>query len=324
MKDFSLFRIYLLVFLLGGLSGGCTQSAYQRMEERSLPRYQPDVPVMTQFQTVCRAGLIHEPGNFLLTYDWLWDVTEYPTYPNNPPRWESAWCRSLDQKAKITDPINYHKMTYIKACKYPHIPLEKCHATSVIQVPNTGPERGAVNAWPVASMSMDGRNWKSKMIYFHATIVEGDKTPLGGSYRGRFNLDDQDAELIEKISINGREWEHWQHSNSAIGDTTMYINTPADLYKTKIGNYSVMVLANFNWPVYGNAEWVAKRRAFLREWINTFKIEPLPADYVKKTPEEIRRMRDQKIEDAEALQAKHNASRKLRPSERLSAPAQDR
>jgi len=294
---------YGMLLLIMVTTVGCSRMAYQRMEERSLLRYQQGVPAMSQFETVCRAGLFFEPGDFLLTYDRLWDVTVYPTYPQYLRKWDPKWCAPLEQKEKFIDPINHHPMTYTEACKYPKLSLEDCRELrQIIKVPNTDPKKGAVNAWPAGSISMDGLNWKSLMIYFDVVIVEGDKTPLAAAFRGNFNPGDTLAKLVDKVMINGQEWENWQRGPVVVRQDTDLekigeLTSANDLYKAKFGNYTVMVLATYIYPITNIPGWIEKRRQFLREWVNTFKIEPLPKWYVKKTPEEIQRLRDERHDE---------------------------
>lgn len=274
------------------------------MEERSLPRYQQGMPVMSKFEKVCRVKNLHESGGFLLSYDKLQDVTKYPTYPENPPRWDVKWCKNgevVDRVLDLKDPgsgywvsgINYIDDEIVKhqVCKYPNVSLKQCQklgAGSVISIPNMDSSKGAVKAWGIASMSMDGLNWRSLVTSVNATLVEGDKTPLGGVFQGRFNSADEFNGLNEKIIINGQEWEYWQQIPRPYerGDSLNKkgeLSGASELYKTKIGGYTLFVLGDLPPQITRNPDWFAKRRVFLRQWVETFKIEPLPTDY-KKVP----------------------------------------
>lgn len=273
--------------MLVTLTAGCTRAAYERMEERSLPRYQQGVPVMSKFEKVCRVRSTHETGGFLLSFDSLWDVTTYPTNPTNPPRWEPKSCgsdgivngRFVDLKYTEPQPLG----TYYRndeAIKY-----SECESYSAPNVcrklgerkANTDPSKGALKAWGVASIPMDGLNWKSLMVHFNAVIVEGDKMPLG--ITGTFNTYKKDEVIIKKLTIHNREWEHLQGIPTL--DSLGRLSGAPDLYKTKINNYTLFVRGSYSHEIINNPDWLAKRRAFLLQWVETFKIEPLPANYKK-------------------------------------------
>lgn len=277
----------LLLFLLVIVSAGCTRVAYERMEESSLPRYQQGVPVISKFEKVCRVRSAHEIGGFLLSFDSLWDVTTYPTNPTSPPRWEPKSCgidgivngRFVDLKYTEPQPLG----TYYRNDEA--IKFSECISYSAPNVcsklgerkPNTDPNKGALKAWGIASIPMDGLNWKSLMVHFDAVVVEGDKMPLGTT--GTFNNYKRDEVIIEKLTIHNRAWEHLQGIPTL--DSFGRLSGAPDLYKTKINNYTLFIRGSYSHQIINQPYWLAKRRAFLREWVETFKIEPLPADYKK-------------------------------------------
>lgn len=98
-------NISLILLLLVSLASslGCTRAAYERMEERSLPRYQQGVPVMSNIVSTCKRVDLFEPGNFKLSYDRLEDLTVYPTPPQYPPRFESKYCINGERKILHVD-----------------------------------------------------------------------------------------------------------------------------------------------------------------------------------------------------------------------------
>ena len=294
MKSLLNISAQLLLLVSIASSIGCTRAAYERLEERSLPKYQQGVPVLSKLEKVCRVNGFHEVGNFLLSYDQLWDMTNYPTYPNNPPRWEARWCDNSGvnnvRYVDLKDSGNGYAFPHISYRDDEVIKSSECISYSSPNVcsklgerkANIDPSKGALKAWPLIGISMDGLNWKSLMVNFSAVIVEGDKMPLGGIYSGVFNKYNEDRQIIEKLNINNREWEHFTYKPFV--DPTRQdgrLAGTAELYKTKIGNHTLFVKAGYAHQITNNPDWLAKRRVFLLQWVETFKIEPLPADYKK-------------------------------------------
>lgn len=283
-----------LLLLLVTLTAGCTRAAYERMEELSLPRFQQGTPVMSNIVKVCWRVTNFEPGNFKISRDMLWDKTVYPTPPQHPPRYEDSWCEGGEDVSRTIDvnkPLQSMQEANTGYRNDEVIKYAECESYSTPNVcsklgerkPNTDPSKGALKAWPMETVNMDGLNWKAKMVHFDAVVVEGDKMPLGGTYSGVFN-DDKGMKLIEKekLNIDKREWEHFIYKPYV--DPTRQdgrLTGTSELYKTKIGNHTLFVKAGYAHQITNNPDWLAKRRAFLRQWVETFKIEPLPADYKK-------------------------------------------
>jgi hypothetical protein len=292
MKSSLSISVHLLLVIASSL--GCTRAAYERLEERSLPRYQQGVPVMSNIASTCKRFDLFEPGDFKLSYDRLEDLTVYPTSPQYPPRFDSKYCINGGLKTSFVDLSEAEKPKNSMNIAYRNdevIKYAECISYSAPNAcrkfgerkPNTDPSKGALKAWPLVTVNMDGLNWKSLMVHFNAVVVEGDKLPLGGTYSGVFN-DDKGMKLIEKekLNIDKREWEHFIYKPYL--DPTRQdgrLTGTAELYKTKIGNYTLFVKAGYAHQITNNPDWLAKRRAFLRQWVETFKIEPLPADYKK-------------------------------------------
>lgn len=58
------------------------------------------MPVMSDMKVMCRAQVIVEPKdeqrplNFMVTYNRIWDVTVYPTYPKTPRKYPQQLCQN--------------------------------------------------------------------------------------------------------------------------------------------------------------------------------------------------------------------------------------
>lgn len=293
MKSSLNISLILLSLVTLALSVGCTRAAYERMEELSLPRFQQGTPVMSNIVKVCRFVTNFEPGNFKISRDMLWDRTVYPTPPQHPPRYEDSWCENGEDIVRYVDvnkPLRSMQEANTGYRDDEVIRYSECISYSSPNVcsklgerkPNTDPNKGALKAWPMETVNMDGLNWKAKMVHFNVVVVEGDKMPLGGAYQGAFNEYNENRQTREKLTINNREWEHFTYK--LFVDYTRQdgrLAGTAELYKTKIGNHTLFVKAGYAHQITNNPDWLAKRRAFLRQWVETFKIEPLPVDYKK-------------------------------------------
>ncbi len=266
----------------------CSAGGYQRLEEKPLPRYQKGTPVMSDLKVMCRAKVEHHPGKFNLYYDDLWDVTLYLTPPNIPPRYNPKWCENGQSTILSTKVItNPHPM---------HPSTSPDNPSSIYNLPpNTDPEKGAVNLWELPHLSIDGLNYRATLISFVPFIMEGDKLPLGG-YFTKFRTSPFTKK--DTVNINGHEWQHLKWSviygrdipaqllyNKA-GESS-YIE---ELYSTKINNnnYTMMMFARYDGELVMHApDWLAKRQAFLRHWLESFKFEPISsADYQPPSKEE--------------------------------------
>lgn len=310
-KDFNTLLVLMVILL-----SGCSRAAYERYEERSLPRYQQGTPVMSAIEVKCRGITMFEPGDFKLSYNVLWDVTIYPTFPQIPPSYPPQLCINGESISTIIDPIHHN----------PQI-TEPSYNGFKKPGPNLDPLKGAVNAWGGDHLTLDGLNWKSNLIYFGIFIFEGDKLPLGGMLRGWTGVDG----VFEKeiIIVNDKKWEHLgikttfsdEKSRGGITYTAGDISELLDIYKTKVGKYTVLVYGTFSSVVAKQPEWLKQRRDFLRQWVNSFKTEPLPPGYIKKTLTEIQQMRDEKAAALKAQRLEFEKNRRRNPI-RLSAPVQ--
>lgn len=180
----------------------------------------------------------------------------------------------------------------------PNSPSESTRPSNPASVkklpPNTDPEKGAVNLWELPHLSIDGLNYRATMIGFIPYIMEGDKLPLGGNFTA---LRTSPFTKKDTVIINGREWQHMkvfvifgkdvpaQLKYNKAGETS----SVKELYTTKINdNYTFMMYARYDQELAQNApDWMAKRQAFLRHWLESFKFEPISsADYPPPSKEE--------------------------------------
>lgn len=244
------------------LLAGCTAAAYQRLEEASLPLYQKGTPVMSTIQVVCRRVQINDAGRFQVSYDQLWDVTHYPTYPDTPPRYEPSWCPDGVYINHQTGKNKNYKEN-----------------NSSLDGGNKDPLKGAVNTWDMTQVDIDGLNWKNTLIRFGAAVVEGGRYPLGGGFDifGSPHYEMVPYEPDSTFVANGLQWQKKTWREIFLG-RDKNLRNPADLmevYQAKVGNYSVLVYGKFDKSIVEHPDWFAKRRAFLRQWVETFKIEPI-------------------------------------------------
>jgi hypothetical protein len=251
----------LILLSLSVMFAGCA-AAYQRLEEASLPLYQKGTPVMSTIKVVCRRISKNDVGRFQVSYDHLWDVTNYPTYPDTPPRYELSWCTEGVQV--------FHQTEQNKNYNY---------NGSSLDGGNKDPQKGAVNTWQMAQIDIDGLNWKSTLIRLGAAVVEGERYPLGGGFDA-FGLSHYNVVPYEPDSTfvaNGLQWQKKTWREIFLGNGKRE-DEPTDLmevYQAKIGNYSVLVYGKFDKSIVEHPDWLEKRRAFLRQWVETFKVEPI-------------------------------------------------
>lgn len=239
---------------------GCA-TAYQRLEEASLPLYQKGTPVMSTIRVVCRRVSVSEAGRFQVSYDLLWDLTDYPTTPD-PIRYETSWCTNGVQV--------FHQTEQNKNYKYENSSLDGG---------NKDPQKGAVNTWQMARTNMDGLNARSTLIQFGSAVVEGERYPLGGGVDA-FGLPYYDVVPYEPESIfvaNGLQWHKktWREIFLGSDNSRREPGELMEVYQAKVGNYSVLVYGKFTKPIVEHPDWLAERRAFLRQWVETFKVEPI-------------------------------------------------
>ena len=269
----------LLTSCLAALAG-CSAGGYQRIEEKSLPRYQTGTPVMSDLRVVCRAQVfikpekrekyypgipqleLAKPLDFSITYDKLWDFTVYPTYPKTLRKFDSRVCVNGVWPSTITnDGIG---------TLYTQLEPEYKYDTRYRY--NGDPTKGAVRVWGFGHIQFDGLNYLSTLVGFQPLVIEGDKLPTGSNFsNGKFT---GPSTHKEAITINGREWQYYKSDYRESNKTG--VRHLDELYTTKVGNYTFMALAVYddNLATYA-PEWVIKRQAFLRHWLESFKFEPI-------------------------------------------------
>lgn len=169
----------------------------------------------------------------------------------------------------------------IEVCKYPKIPLEKCWELDKLKVPNTDPSIGAVNVWEITKTSLDGvlsangvtNEDKSQRIHYEMYIVERHKLLFGGMFYQQFSqgyMDDPKIITVKSsfTNANGLKWQHARFNNQPKpSDSPYWLYDQTEMYQANVGNYSILVFAIYADPVYKYPDWLAKRRAFLRQWI---------------------------------------------------------
>lgn len=282
------FTLLLITLLLSA----CSQTAYRKLEDSySRPTKQVS-PMSDNLKWDCERSIVFEPGNFIVKRAGL--VMPSDDCSKKTPPWvlgenlrNKQWARpDLPGKTHLTD-----------ACpKYPKISLEACiKFGDAIKAPNTDPSLGAVNVWEISKTSLDGilssnkvtNEYKSERIKYEMYIVEGHKLPLGGMFIGRFPqgyMDDPTKRTVKSSFTNthGLKWQHARFNNQPKpSDQLGWLYDQTEMYQADVGNYSILIFAIYQDPVFKYPDWLAKRQAFLRQWIETFKIEPLPADYKK-------------------------------------------
>jgi hypothetical protein len=252
---------------------------YQQLEERSLPRYQKGTPIMSKMEVVCRAQVIvqpkdeHPPLDFMVTYDRIWDVTVYPTYPKTPRKYpKEKWCKNGISTQIITN-------TGIGGL---YTKLEPEYKYDTRNRYNLDPSKGAVRVWRLPRVQIDGLNYLATMVTFVPMIVEGDKLPTNSWFsRDKFTSDPHTKK--ETIFINGREWQYmvWQIVDNIDiseqgGPKTRDSSTVDELYTTQIGDYLFVMVGSYSSDLATHApDWVVQRQLYLRHWLASFKFEPI-------------------------------------------------
>lgn len=276
MRKLSVIKPTLIIFTVVMFSA-CSMGGYQKIEEMSLPRYQKGTPVMSDMKVMCRAQVIIDPKDehpsldFMVTYDDIWDVTVYPTAPKYPRKYNPKWCKNGVSTQVITH-------TGIGSI-YTRLEPEGRYDTRLRY--NMDPSKGAVRVWELPIVEIDGLNYRATMVSFYPMIIKGHKLPTGSNFRlGKFTTSPQTTK--EFITINGRTWKYHkrefivgrdipEHGRYKAGYTSF-----DELYTTQIGDYTFAMVAGYDDGLATNAPaWLNKRRAFLREWLETFEFEPI-------------------------------------------------
>lgn len=267
----------LLIIFTGAILSAC-MGGYQKIEEMSLPRYQKGMPVMSEMEVVCRAQVIvepeddHPPLDFMVTYDRIWDVTVYPTHPKIPRKYpKEKWCKNGVSTQVITH-------TGIGSI---FTKLEPESKYDIRRRYNLDPSKGAVRLWRLPRVEIDGLNYRATMVSFYPMIIKGHKLPTGSNFRlGKFTTSPQTTK--EFITINGRTWKYHKHEFIVGRDIPEHNGYKAgytsfdELYTTQIGDYTFAMVAGYDDDLATNAPaWLNKRRAFLREWLETFEFVPI-------------------------------------------------
>jgi hypothetical protein len=273
----SLAHFFLITGIIATLTA-CSMGGYQQLEERSLPRYQKGTPIMSKMEVVCRAQVIvqpkdeHPPLDFMVTYDRIWDVTVYPTYPKTPRKYpKEKWCKNGISTQIITN-------TGIGGL---YTKLEPEYKYDIRNRYNLDPSKGAVRVWRLPRVEIDGLNYLATMVSFYPMIIEGDKLPTYSNFsEGKFTTDPHTKK--ETIIINEREWQYYKYEFIVGRDIPEHDGYKAghrrvdELYTTKIGDYMFAMLASYAPDLATHApDWVVQRQAYLRHWLTSFKFEPI-------------------------------------------------
>lgn len=280
MPGINLFKPELVIILV--MSQALTACSYQKIEELS-PRHQTGMPVKSELEVVCRNRVIvnpkdeHPPLDFIVLYDRLWDVTVYPNYPKYPQPYPEQLCQNGSYTQVITNPG--------MGSLYTQLEPENQYDTSIRH--NLDPNKGAVRVWPLPFLEIDGLNIIATMVSFYPMIFKGHKLPTGSNFRlGKFTTSPYHTK--ESMQINGRDWVHHEyefivgrdipeHGRYKAGYTSF-----AELYTTKIGDYTFAMLASYDNELSTNAPaWLNSRRLFLREWLETFEFVPINQEVEK-------------------------------------------
>lgn len=292
MKVQSILNRYF--FTLGiitiALTGCFNEQAYRKLEDSYSRRTKQVNPMSSNLIFKCESRMFFEPGKFKVIYSGIISPRQVCG--------EKSFTYTVDENLRNKQwvrpdlPGQTHLM---RVCKYPKIPLEKCSHLNILKVPNTNPNLGAVSVWETLNFAIDGtlfankvtNEYKSERIKYAMYIVEGHKLPLGGMFLGTFSqgyMDDPTNRTVKSSFTNthGLKWQHARLNNRPKpSDQPGWLYDQTEMYQADVGNYSILIYGIYEDPVFKYPDWLAKRQGFLREWIETFKIEPLPADYKK-------------------------------------------
>lgn len=284
-----------LIILMAALAlTGCfNKQAYERIENSYLPHPQP---MSSKVKVICDDNPeIFEPGGFSLIYGALAPLDSPYSKDHCFPFTHPGIIREKDKLPITTDMQTRYNVIEIKPFPSPK------------HIPNIDPEKGAVYVWKTYAgiTRLDG------LIFYQLVLYEGDKPPLG-SWTEVLSSPNQSL-FVEhkKLMIHGQEWDFVSTQPHEPVDSNIWgvsikageIANVMDFYRAKVGNHTILVYGYFPGPIPHFPEWFNPRRALLREWVETFKIMPLPADYVLPSKEEIQKLREDEIQrwkDSEA------------------------
>lgn len=288
MKTQSILNRYFLVLVMAAITvTGCfNEQAYRKLEDSYSPTKQVS-PMSSNVRWACESNMLFEPASIKLTFASMRRLNEICSdkphvYVIGESLRNKQWAR----------PDLSGKTHLVEACNYPKIPIRDCQNVGgyILHVPNTDPNLGAVNVWDDGGYSLDGvlsankitNEYKSERIHYAMYIVEGHKLPIGGMFsRLPDYMDDPTYPTVKSAftTATGLKWKHARVNNYPKPGDTSHLYGQSEIYQADVGNYSILVQGIYDHPVYQYPDWLAKRQAFLREWIESFKIEPLPADY---------------------------------------------
>jgi len=276
MRKLFVIHPILVVFTVAMLSA-CSLGGYQKIEEKSLPRYQKGTPVMSDMKIMCRAQVIVEPKDehpsldFMVVYDDIWDVTVYPTAPKFPRKYNPKWC----QNGVSTQVITHTGIGSL------YTKLEPEYKYDIRRRYNLDPSKGAVRVWTLPRVEIDGLNYRATMVTFLPMIIKGHMLPTYSWFSdAKFTTNPHTRK--EVITLNGRTWQYYkyefivgrdipEHGGYKAGHTSF-----DELYTTTIGDYMFAMVAGYDDDLATNAPaWLNQRRAFLREWLESFEFVPI-------------------------------------------------
>lgn len=292
MKTQSILNRYFLVLVMAPITvTGCfNEQAYRKLEDSYSPTKQVSPMSSHVWWGACERDYVFESGGFNIKSARLLGPRESCAKKQLP------WIFGEKNKNKQWfRPDLPGKTHLVEACNYPKIPIRDCQNVGgyILHVPNTDPNLGAVNVWEITGLDLDGvlsankitNEYKSERIHYAMYIVEGHKLPIGGMFQAPYfgaGYMDNSTNLTVKSTFTtatGLKWKHARLNDSPKPNDLPQLYYQTEMYQADVGNYSILVYGIYDDPVYQYPDWLAKRQAFLREWIESFKIETLPADY---------------------------------------------
>lgn len=291
MKIQSTLNLNFLFIVISAITmTGCfNEQAYRKLEDSYRPTKQASPMSSNVRWGDCERDFLFEPAGLNIKSARLLRQSE--SCAKKQPPWEFG---DKDKNKQWLRPDLPGETHLIAVCKNPDKSYLDClnQGGYVLRLPNTDPNLAAVNVWEISHVSLDGvlsankvtNEYKSERIHYSMYIVEGHKLPLGGEFsRLPGYMDDPTYGTVQSTftTATGLKWKHARVNNYPKPGDTSQLYGQSEIYQADIGNYSILVMGTYEHPVYQYPDWLAKRQAFLREWIESFKIEPLPADYKK-------------------------------------------
>ncbi|MFL9711309.1 hypothetical protein [Methylobacillus sp. Pita1] len=286
-------RILIILVIAISLMGCSFKKAYERIENSYLPTSKP---FSSDLKVVCTNNHnIFEPGNFRIQFGIFVPSNVQFTKDNCLPFIRHGVIRETDKlpiTASMDPSYNRIEVKPFPSSKY---------------IPNLDPEKGAVYVWKTYA----GKERVDGTIAYRLIIYKGSKFPLGGDLTRYGDKLTYSYNSHEKLMIHGQEWEFVSfqprlspYNKAREAELKAGSVTDAmDFYMTRVGDYSLLVYGRFPDSVVHYPEWFNPRRALLREWVETFKIMPVPDGYVLPSQEEIQTLREKEIQrwkDSEA------------------------